>query len=219
LDASLTFEQQIWLQLVGPVAAAVMGTLIIGGAAQLITTHAQRRSEDRKFRESLVGRISETAYSMHYRLEHFARWARHRNPPAYLRARAEAELELVFLNDRVALGALQNEIDVYFGPGGPGQALHRLADLVMVRFMQVTDAPESQQLELQASVAGPGHTNLSIGQLSDVDLVRSNIADALAHTLDEVMRCPLDRGSGFLSSKILTGPDLCALDRTAENVG
>jgi hypothetical protein len=60
------------------------------------------------------------------------------------------ELEVAFVNDRVALGALQNEIDVYFGPNGPGQSLHRLADLVMVRFMQVTNAPESQQLELQA---------------------------------------------------------------------
>jgi hypothetical protein len=156
---------------------------------------------------------------MHYRLEHFARWARHRNPPAHAREAAQAELELAFVNDRVVLGALQNEIDVYFGPDGPGQSLHRLADLVMVRFMQVTDAPESQQLELQASVAGPGHTNLSIGLLSNANLVRSHIADALAHTLDEVMRCPLDNGPGFLSSKILSSPDRRALDRTAEDVG
>jgi len=203
----LTFGQQIILQLVGPVAAAVFGTLIIGGIAQVVSHQVQHRKADREVRSSLVSRLSKVAYSLHYRIQHYERWARHSSPPVNTLQSAQAEVERAFIEDRIELGALQNEVDAYFGKSGPGASVHRMTDLIMVRFMQTMSVPASQLAELSESVAGPGHTELSIDQLRDARLVQGHLAQALHESMDRILRDQIGEGRGFSSTKILTGPD------------
>lgn len=81
----------------------------------------------------------------------------------------------------------------------------------MVRFMQMTNAPTSQQRELIRAVEGDDHAGLTAQELGDAERVRSAFAAALEKTLDDVLS-PLS----FRSSKILTGPDRRAFDRTAD---
>lgn len=207
MGTNLSFQQEIVLQLVGPVAAAVLGTVIIGGIAQVVAREVQRRQADRKFREALVARISQIAYSIHYRLEHYNRWIRHSQPDEAERQGARQELERAFIEERVRLGALQNELDTYFGVSRAGNSLHRLSDLAMIKYVYMTHAPASQVDELSQAVTGPQHTGLNIDQLSDERLVQSRLTAALRDTLDGVLRDPLKREAGFKSTKILTGPD------------
>lgn len=222
LGTELSFVQQVEIQAVGPIVAAIVGTLIIGTLATRITMkaqyrradremHAQHERADREFRESLAGRISRTAYSMYYRPQHFERWVKHRKPRRGAREAAQRQVEQAFVDDRVALGALQNEVDAYFGKGDPGKSLHKLSDLAMVGFMQMTNAPRSQTSELICAVEGDDHAGLTIQELNNAERVRGEFAAALEKTLADVLS-PF----GFRSSKILTGPDRRTLDQPAD---
>jgi hypothetical protein len=204
---ALTYLQQIGLEAVGPITATVLGTVIIGSAAKLITTQVQRRHAEDEFRDGLVARISQTAYSIHFRLWHFEKWSQHHTPSERDRQVAQAELETAFVHDRISLGALQSEIDARFGKGAPGQALHKLNDLATVRFLYVSGASEEFRAEFFKDVEGPDHTGLSVPQMGNPQAVEAEFAVALMETLREILGHPLRKRGRFESTYILTGYD------------
>ena len=205
--AAFTYLQQIGLQAIGPVTATVLGTVVVGSAAQLIATQVQRRRAEDEFRDRLVARIAHTAYSIHFRLWHFEKWSQYSTFSEGDREAARAELESAFVQDRIALGALQSEIDARFGQGAPGKALHRLNDLSTVRFLHVSGASADFRAEFFRDVEGPDHTGLSIPQMGDPNTVEAEFAVALRTTLRETLGHPLPKRGPFESSYILTGYD------------
>lgn len=213
---ALTYLQQIGLQAVGPVTATVLGTVIVGSAANLIATQVQRRRAEDEFRDRLVARIAQTAYSIHFRLWHFEKWSQYHTASEGDKQAARAELEAAFVHDRIALGALQSEIDARFGQGAPGEALHRLNDLATVRFLHVSGASKEFRDEFFGDVEGPDHTGLSIPQMGDPDAVEAEFAVALRNTLREVLGHPLRKRGPFESSYILTGYDQKHVVNTSE---
>jgi hypothetical protein len=219
LGGNLTYHQQIVLQLIGPVTATVLGTIIVGSAAKLIATQVQRRRAEDEFRDRLVAQITQTAYSIHFRLWHFEKWSRYQTSSEEDRQAVRAELETAFVQDRIALGALQSEIDARFRGKAPGQALHRLHDLATVRFLHVSGASEEFQAELFRDVEGPDHTGLTIPQMGNPKLVEAEFAVALRNTLGEVLGHRLPKRGPFKSSYILTGYDKKHVVSTAEGVG
>jgi hypothetical protein len=204
---ALTYLRQIGLQAVGPVTATVLGTVVVGSAAKLIATQVQRRRAEDELRDRLVARIAQTAYSIHFRLWHFEKWSQYYTPSEGDRQAARAELETTFVHDRIALGAIQSEIDARFGQGPPGQALHKLNDLATVRFLHVSGASAAFRAEFFRDVEGPDHTGLSISQMGNPGAVEAEFAVALRNTLREVLGHPLPKRGPFESSYILTGYD------------
>jgi hypothetical protein len=66
--ARLTFEQQQILKIVGPVTAALVGSLVIGVFAQWITRHAQDN-----LRNELITAMSEAAGRLYMACAHCSR--------------------------------------------------------------------------------------------------------------------------------------------------
>jgi hypothetical protein len=216
LLASITYLKQAGLQAVGPVTAIVSGTIVVGGAAKFIATRVQRRQAEDEFRDRLVARISQTAYSIHFRLWHFEKWSEYRSRSEGDRTAGRAMLERAFVRDRIALGGLQAEIDARFGQGPAGKALHRLNDLATVRFLHVSGASPTHQADFAAKVEGPEHTGLSILEMADPDTVEAEFALALRNALREVLGHPLRKRGTFESSYILTGYDRPHVVNTSE---
>lgn len=205
MQVLLTFGQEALLQLIGPVAAALLGTLILGGVGALISRNVERARMDKEIRRDFLARISTAAYAGHARLEDHARWVKHHRPDAGAKTAAVAALRPLVLADRIQLGALQNEVDAYFGDAGPGVHLHRLIDLVQARRALLLEAPESERREIAQYVAGPRHSGLDSAELADSARLSTAFDEALHATLDGVMRASVMSRAGFRSARILTG--------------
>jgi len=100
-------------------------------------------------------------------------------------------LERDFIDDKIKLGALQNELDAYFPGGGPGQALHRLSDLIMIMYFKIVEVPATQLEELILAVPGETHTGLTVEQMRRRRTFGRDFSDALDEVLRSLMSSPL----------------------------
>jgi hypothetical protein len=130
-----------------------------------------------------------------------------------------------FIAERIKLGALQAEIDAYFGKDNePGTRLHRLTDLIMFRYALILDVPQSQLKELIEHLGRPGHSGYSCDQLyrllespkstgtiiwGPIKEVEAAFTVALRDALSALLESwPLSKAKGFASTKMLTDDDL-----------
>lgn len=214
------YWQQFTLDLVSP----VVGTALIGSIAAGITKKYQDRRLDRQFRIGLVTRLTDIAYKIHTDLSFYERWVRHSVPaPEELNTRRQI-VDEKFIAERIKLGALQAEIDAYFGEDNePGIRLHRLTDLIMLRYAIILDVPWSQLMELVEHLGKPGHSGYSCDQLyallespkpagttiwEPVKQVEAAFTVALRDALSALLESwPLSKAKGFASTKLLTDDD------------
>jgi hypothetical protein len=214
------YWQQFSLDLISP----IVGTAIIGTTAALITRKYQDRRLDRQFRMDLVSRLTDIAYTIHTDLSFYERWVRHSMPAPEVRDIRREAVDEKFIGERIKLNALQAEIDTYFGEhNDPGERLHRLTDLIMLRYAIILDLPQSQLMELVGHVGKPDHSGYSYDQLCD--LLRAprptdttiweptaEIEAAFAAALHDALAAlletrPLSKARRFRSSKILSDED------------
>jgi hypothetical protein len=218
--AGMGYWQQFSLDLISP----VVGTAIIGGMAAWITRKYQDRRLDRQFRMGLVSRLTNIAYTIHTDLSFYERWARHSMPTPEERDIRRQAVDEKFIAERIKLGALQAEIDAYFGENNdPGKRLHYLTDLIMLRYAVILDVPQSQLMELVKHLGRPGHSGYSYDQLYDLlkspkpadttiwgptEEIEAAFTVALRDALSALLETwPLSKARGFRSSKILTDED------------
>jgi hypothetical protein len=214
------YWQQFSLDLISP----VVGTALIGGMAALITKKFQDRRLDRQFRMNLVSRLTDIAYTIHTELSFYERWVRHSMPTLEERNARCQSVDEKFIAERIKLGALQAEIDAYFGKGNnPGMRLHRLTDLIMLRYAIILDVPQSQIDELVKHLGQPGHSGYSKDQLDNLlrtpkptdatiwvptKEIEAVFTLALQDALSALLETwPLSKAKGFESTKMLTDDD------------
>ena len=211
------YWQQFSLDLISP----LVGTALIGSMAAIITRRYQDRRLDRQFRMDLVSRLTDIAYSIHTELSFYERWVRHSKPTSENRDKRRQAVDEKFMAERVKLGALQTEIDAYFGKGNiPGKRLHRLTDLTMLRYALILDVPNSQLMELVDHLSKPGHSGYSHDQLDQllqfpkpsgtatwepIKEIEAAFTLALRDALSALLEAwPLSKAEKFVSTKILT---------------
>lgn len=216
----MKFWQLLVLQLVSP----VVGTVLIGGVAALITRRYQNRRLDRQVRMDLVSRVSEIFSAIHTGLAFFERWVRHFQPRSHERDMRRAEVDRDFIEQRIKLGALQAEIDAYFGRASePGTLLHRLTDLAMLRYAIIIELPRSQVLEMIDHLGQPGHAGHSVKELQELlntpkppgtqiwppaAAIEESFMAALHDTLRALLATKaITSVEGFKSSRLLTAYD------------
>jgi hypothetical protein len=214
------YWQQFSLDLISP----VVGTALIGTIAALITRKYQDRRLDRQFRMDLVSRLTNIAYKIHTDLSFYERWVRHSKPTPEEQDTRRQIVDEKFIAERIKLNALQAEIDAYFGKNSdPGQRLHRMTDLIMLRYAIILDVPQSQLIEIAKHLGKPGHSGYSYDQLYDLlqtkkpadttiwaatDEIEAAFTEALREALASLLGTwPLSKVQGFRSSKILTDED------------
>jgi hypothetical protein len=216
----MQFWEQFSLQLVSP----IVGTALIGSTAAIIARRYQDRRLDRDFRMGLVGSTSEIVSAIHTELSFYERWVRHARPSSSDRDRRRSEVDKEFIQYRKKLGSLQTEIDAYFGyASDPGILLHRLTDLIMLRYAIILDLPHSQVMELIDHLGQPGHSGYSIEELKSLMArpkqsgaqiwpptaeIEKSFVIALHDTVRALLATkPITTVEGFKSSKLLTAYD------------
>lgn len=185
------------LNAVGPITAAVVGTVIIGGIAQHITQRAQDRRAYRELRHTLAFEMAEAAYDLYFRTEHHARWVQHTAPGVEQLALRLQALDTVYANQRVAMGSLQTRLDVYFDKGRPSRLWHQVIDLLSALFFTAANAADSQLQELLSNVQGEKHTKLTLAELrGDRAVLVERFGEALGLAVTSVLSDPLRAAGG-----------------------
>jgi hypothetical protein len=216
----MKFWEQFLLDLVSP----VVGTALIGSAVAVITRRNQDRRLDRQIRLSLVSRVSEIVYAIHTELSFYERWIRHSRPCQQDRDTRRNEVDEEFIKHRTRLGALQTEIDAYYGKTDePGILLHRLTDLIMLRYAIILELPDSQVTEMVRHLGQPGHSGLTTDELTELlstpkpsdtqawapaVAVERSFTESLHDTVNALLATkPISAIEGFKSRKMLTAYD------------
>jgi hypothetical protein len=216
----MPFWDQFSLQLVTP----IVGTVLIGGTAALITRKYQDRRLDREIRMGLVTRVSDVISAIHTELSFYERWVRHSQPSKHDHEVRRAEVDKSFLENRIRVTALQTEIDAYFGAASEPKILfHRLTDLAMLRYAIILELPNSQVVEIIDHLGRPGHSGFSVEELHafmnmpkqpDTQIwppiaeIEKAFTKALVATVDALLTTPpIATFGGFNSGKLLTAFD------------
>jgi hypothetical protein len=218
---ALSFAQQAFLAVMGPVLTVALGYV----AVNVIAARLTRRSQDLQLRMNLVSRVSEIVYGIHTELSFYERWLRHEQPPDDEQQRRRARVDDIFLAQRAKLGALQTEVDAYFGVAdGPKAQLHHLTDLTMLRYALILDLPRTQIEEMFDHLGQPGHSGFKASELGaflqiprpvgssqiwqPLATVESKFTVALRDTVASLVATrPDTKNGGFKSAKMLTAYD------------
>jgi hypothetical protein len=168
--------------------------------------------------------VTGIAYTVHTELSFYERWLRHSMPTAEEGEARRQAVDRKFIAERIKLGAIQAEIDAYFGMDNePGNRLHRLADLMLLRYAVILDVPQSQLAEIVDHLGAPRHSGYSRNQLSDllespkptdtaIWIPLREIETACTMALHDALSAllenrPLSKSQGFRSTKMLTDDD------------
>jgi hypothetical protein len=191
----MEFLEKVFLQCVGPLISAVVGTLIIGGWLSQITRKAQERRADSQLREDrirgehqlridLIANMTEVASGLYMASQHYWRKkAREATPPETL-AQFRKELDQQYRASRVAGEVLERKLEAYFQSKTPKALWHAAVDLLTVRYFHLIELDTENLLE---SNAGDEHSGLTVVQLRDQGLILKTYRDTLAKAAQAVL--------------------------------
>jgi hypothetical protein len=187
-----TFWEQLALNVAGPLMAVAFGTVVV----RWLTDRIARRRASMELRQRLAFEMTEAAYALYFGLVHHQRQVNHGGLSSYAKVQARKALDVEYVRQRVAMGALQARLDVYFDQGTePSGDWHRVIDLLTVLHFTVVGAPPRQLEETRRSVSGPEHSGLSDEDLADAQRVIQAFGKALRKAATSV----LDRRSTMSS--------------------
>ena len=180
------FWQRAVLAAIGPIVAALVGTLGIGLFAARITARAQQRRQDRDLREQIIVEMTQTAGTLYFETQRYWRATKREATSPERLAELRMSIDERYHSARVAGEALEMRLRVYFSTDRPRLLWHATMDLLTVRYFQVVDLATDALLRANA---GPEHSGLTVDQLKDVKLLldtyRARILEATRAVLDE----------------------------------
>jgi hypothetical protein len=184
MPIAFTFDQQLVLDIAGPLATAIVGGLLVGGLAGLITRKAQLRRAHRELREELIAEVTSVAATLYMATQQFWRAKDiHELPPEELE-KMRVRLEAQYLDSRVRGTVLENRLEAYYESDRPRFLCHRLMDLLTVRYFQLA----LPQRTPYAANAGDEHTGLSEVDLKNPKLVLETYRSVLRELCHALLR-------------------------------
>ncbi|MGH3043832.1 MAG: hypothetical protein ACRDM2_03815 [Gaiellaceae bacterium] len=187
--AEFTFWEQLLLNVVGPVFTVLIGTLLVGLVVARVTRKAQERREDHALRERLVGEVTETATSLYLATQHYWR-AKKSGLSGDALAHVREALDRRYLEARQSGFVLERLLELHFVGVGPRSLMHRVMDLLTVRYFQLTEEGGAS-LKLREANAGKEHSGLSVDQLALPKEVLNQYNVSLGALIAAVSRTPL----------------------------
>jgi len=179
------FWQSILLEAVGPLVTVIVGTVIVGSIAELITRRAQERREDYQTRMRLIDRMTETASALYLATQRFWR-ARDREKVGDERLKLmRIEMDAQYQATRVAGEVLERQLRILFSTDRPRLLWHSTTDLLTVRYFQLIELATQNLLKKNA---GPEHSFLRIEELANPE----KVLDAYRVRIDEATRAVLE---------------------------
>jgi hypothetical protein len=164
------FWQQVVVQTVGPLVAAVVGTLIIGSIANDIARRAQQRREDRELRVGVITQMTEAASALYRMTQQLWRASEREHAAQRFVDGIRAALDNQYHKTRVAGEVIDSRLQVFFESDLPRCKWHATIDLLTLRYFQVTKQLNDAILQANARNDDPNdpnreHSGLTIEQL------------------------------------------------------
>jgi hypothetical protein len=185
-----TLFERILIAAVGPITAAVVGTLIIGLFVAGITQRAQDRRARYELRRELITQMTEASSTLLYATVH------------YRRLKQGIFGEDVHLNDilpilyehyrktRTTAKVLDARLEAYFESDAPRHYWHAAIDLLAVRYYHVLGQATD---EVRESNAGPTHSGLTAEELQDLNRVIESYREMMRKATVAVLTEPLSQ--------------------------
>jgi hypothetical protein len=191
----MEFLERVFLQSIGPLVSAIVGTLIIGGLLAQITRKAQERRADNQLRENriraehqlridLIGQMTQAGSALYMACQHYWRKkSREQTAPEAL-AVLRQELDKQYRDSRVAGEVLERKLEAYFESTNPRALWHATMDLLTVRYFHLIELDKDSLLQANA---GALHSRLSLEQLRDQGLILKTYKETLLEASQAVL--------------------------------
>jgi hypothetical protein len=183
---AFTFWEQFALNLVGPLVTIILGTAIIGLTASLLARKAQERRENHELRARLCREVTEASTALYLATQHYWRAKEDELERDELKAFREA-LDKDYLDSRRAGTALEHLLDLYFRDSKPKLLMHRVMDLLTVRYFQLVREGGASE-GLRKANEGDEHSGLSLDELNSGSKVLAAYHTALKELIAEVAK-------------------------------
>src|SRR5438105_7183585 len=164
------------LAVVGPIVAALLGSLVIGLFVQRVARRAQDRRADHDLRHELIDEMVRAASALYLQTQTYWRAATRRDPRPQDLAELRRRLDDQYVQSRVDGLVLENKLGVYFASADPQRKWHKTMDLLTVRYFQVLEpdggrdrATRLRNLYLENE--GEDHAGLNVAALNDAKKV------------------------------------------------
>jgi len=175
------------LQLISPVITATVGTLIIGSLAAWITRRAQDRRVNNQLRHQLVTQMTEAASTFHFEAQRYRRASRAIGNEGMELEDIRKWLADQYVKTRVTGEILESRLAGYFTSDRPRLLWHRTMDLCAIRYFALLGLDIDN---LREKNAGPEHTNLTVEELMNEQLVLENYRRSLRDSIRAVLEEP-----------------------------
>ena len=199
------FSERLTLAIVGPLITVVLGTLIIGGLIQLITTRAQnrrakddqrleQRRADNALRHELLSDMTDAASALYLATQNY--WQAKTSTPALTRRElsdARKALDEQYHKSRTRGEILESRLSAYFEASEPQEGWHKVVDLLTIRYFQLIDRDTDQLYKDNAKgTDGQEHSGLTVDQLRQpktlLNAYRAALKEAIEVILTESLR-------------------------------
>ncbi len=188
------FWQSILLEAVGPLVTILVGTVIVGSIAELITRRAQERREDYQTRMRLIDRMTETASALYLATQRYWRGRDREQADQARMTGLRLEMDAQYQATRVEGEVLERQLLILFSTAEPRLLWHSTMDLLTVRYFQLIKLATDELLKRNA---GPEHSFLAVEELKNPQ----KVLDAYGARIDEATRAvlatPLVRPAGW----------------------
>jgi hypothetical protein len=180
--------EKIILAMIGPLTAAIFGTLIIGLFVGWITRRTQDRRASYELRRELISQMTETASALFFAITHYRRVKEGLLDPQVKLMDIAPILHEQYRKTRTAATVLENRLEAYFDSDTPRQHWHATIDLLAVRYYDVLGQASD---DLRVANAGNDHSGLTAQELADPALVTTGYKDRMHKAAEAVRRTPL----------------------------
>jgi hypothetical protein len=200
--SDFTFGEQLVLNLAGPLLTALLGTFAISLFANRITRKAQARREDQRqraqdmredhaLRGRLITAVTEAPTALYLATQHY--WRVREDVSGEALQAARRALDDQYLDSRRKGMALQYELGLHFPDPAPSKLMHRVMDLLMIRYFQLIREGGASD-NLRRLNAGEEHTGLTVDELKAPKKVLDKYHETLQALVDTVGQARLEVG-------------------------
>jgi hypothetical protein len=173
--------EKVMVAAVGPLVAAIVGSLVIGLFVRWIAIRAENNRNQYQLRHELITQITEAASALHFPLEEYFRAKLYGSEEdAEVQRKA---FEEQYTKTRVIGEILESRLDIYFPSGQPKKYWHQTKDFLIVRRLHALDRTNEISRK-----AGRRHTGMTEDQLMNIDLAVSGYRMSLRNCIRAVLK-------------------------------
>lgn len=103
------------------------------------------------------------------------------------------KLDATYESARIRGQTIERRLLIYYKSDEPAQALHRVFDLLTVRYFLLTESDRNLRMSVRKRNSGSSHSGLTEDELNAPKKLLSTIRDSIANAAEILWLYPLDR--------------------------